>query len=92
MRTEIDNKLFGYHICPRFGKVYAEIYYTGIQDNSEKIQVYINIIKDHQKRFNLEVLISVLEICSLSSVQQDGMMTMLFMAAAGDIIETETNS
>ncbi len=34
-KIEIDNKMFGYHICPRFGKVYAEIYYTGINDNIE---------------------------------------------------------
>ena len=37
-KKEIDGKLFGYHICPRFGKVYAEIYYTGINHDLE-IQV-----------------------------------------------------
>lgn len=30
--------MFGYHIYPRFDKVYAEIYYTGINDKLE-IQV-----------------------------------------------------
>jgi hypothetical protein len=34
-KKEIDGKLFGYHICPRFGLVYAEIYYTGLNDNIE---------------------------------------------------------
>lgn len=38
VKIEIDGKMFGYHICPRFGKVYAEIYYTGINDKLE-IQV-----------------------------------------------------
>lgn len=37
-KKEIDGKLFGYHICPRLGKVYAEIYYTGLNDKIE-IQV-----------------------------------------------------
>jgi hypothetical protein len=34
-KIEIDNKMFGYHICPRFGKVYAEIYYTAINHDLE---------------------------------------------------------
>jgi hypothetical protein len=40
-KKEIDGKLFGYHICPRFGKVYAEIYYTELNSNIE-IQVLDN--------------------------------------------------
>ena len=34
-KIEIDNKLFSYHIYPRFGMVYAEIYYTKIDDELE---------------------------------------------------------
>ena len=33
-----DNKMFGYHICPRYNRVYAEIYYTTSTNNIE-IQV-----------------------------------------------------
>lgn len=39
---EIDGKLFGYHICPRFGKVYAEIYYKTLDKNSLEVQVLKN--------------------------------------------------
>ena len=52
-----------------------------------KLKPYRNIIEAHQKKFNLEVLPSVLELCSFESVRDNGMATMLFMAAAVEIIE-----
>jgi len=57
------------------------------EDYSEKLRTYKNVIEGHQKKFNLDVLPSVYEICSLESVRDDGMMTMLFMAAAVELIE-----
>lgn len=53
-----------------------------------KLKPYRNIIEAHQKKFNLEVLPSVLELCSFESVRDNGMATMLFMAAAVEMIET----
>lgn len=52
-----------------------------------KLKPYKNIIESHQKKFNLEVLPSVLELCSFESVRDDGVMTMLFMAAAVEMLE-----
>ena len=52
-----------------------------------KLKPYRNIIEAHQKKFNLEVLPSVLELCSFESVRDNGMATMLFMAAAVEMIE-----
>ena len=52
-----------------------------------KLKPYKNIIEAHQKKFNLDVLPSVLELCSFESVRDNGMATMLFMAAAVEIIE-----
>lgn len=52
-----------------------------------KLKPYRNIIDAHQKKFNLEVLPSVLELCSLESVRDNEMATMLFMAAAVEMIE-----
>jgi uncharacterized membrane protein len=52
-----------------------------------KLKPYRNIIDAHQKKFNLEVLPSVLELCSFESVRDNGMATMLFMAAAVEMIE-----
>ena len=54
---------------------------------SEKLRTYKNIIEGHQKEFNLDVLPSVYEICSLESVRDDGMIIILFMAAAVELIE-----
>ena len=52
-----------------------------------KLKTYKNIIEAHQKKFNLEVLPSVLEICSFESVRDNGMATIVFMAAAVEMIE-----
>ena len=58
------------------------------RDNyDEKIKPYKNAIQTHRERFNLEVLPSVTEICSFESVRDNGMATMLFMAAAVELIE-----
>ena len=53
----------------------------------EKLRTYKNIIEAHQKKFSIDVLPSVYEICSWESVRDDGMMTILFMAAAVELIE-----
>jgi len=52
-----------------------------------KLKPYKNIIEAHQKKFNLDVLPSVLELCSFESVRDNGMATMLFMAAAVEMVE-----
>jgi len=52
-----------------------------------KLKPYKNIIESHQKKFNLDVLPSVLELCSLESVRDNGMAIMLFMAAAVEMVE-----
>jgi uncharacterized membrane protein len=52
-----------------------------------KLKPYKNIIESHQKKFNLDVLPSVLELCSFESVRDNGMATMLFMAAAVEMVE-----
>jgi uncharacterized membrane protein len=52
-----------------------------------KLKPYKNIIEAHQKKFNLDVLPSVLELCSFESVRGNGMATMLFMAAAVEMVE-----
>ena len=54
---------------------------------NEKLRTYKNVIEAHQKKFNLEVLPSVMEICSFESVRDNGMAVMLFMAAAVEMIE-----
>lgn len=53
----------------------------------EKLKPYKNIIEAHKKKFNLEILPSVLELCSFENVRDNGMATMLFMAAAVELIE-----
>lgn len=53
-----------------------------------KLKPYKNIIEAHQKKFNLDVLPSVLELCSFESVRDNGMATMLFMAAAVEMVES----
>lgn len=58
------------------------------EEYQAKIKPYQNIIQAHQKKFNLEVLPSVLELCSFESVRDNGMAVMLFMAAAVELIET----
>jgi len=57
------------------------------EEYSEKIRPWKNIILDHQKRFSLETLPSVLELSSFESIRDDGMATMLLMAAAVEIME-----
>ncbi len=52
-----------------------------------RLKPYKNIIEAHQKKFNLDVLPSVLELCSFKTVRDNEMATMLFMAAAVEIIE-----
>ncbi len=52
-----------------------------------KLKPYKNIIEAHQKKFNLDVLPSVLELCSFESVRDNGVATMLFMAAAVEMVE-----
>jgi len=56
-------------------------------DYDLKLKPYKNAIQTHQKRFNIEVLQSVTEICSFESVRDNGMAVMLFMAAAVELIE-----
>jgi uncharacterized membrane protein len=53
----------------------------------KKLLTYKNFIQAHMKKFNIDVLPSVLEICSFDSVKCDGITTMLFMAAAVELIE-----
>ena len=54
----------------------------------KKTLPYKNIIKAHQNKFNLDVLPSVLELCSFESVRDNEMAIILFMSAALDLIET----
>ena len=54
----------------------------------EKLIPYKNAIQAVQQNFDLEVLPSVMKICSFEIVRDNGMATMLFMAAAVELIET----
>ena len=54
---------------------------------NEKLRTYKNVIQAHMAKFNIDVLPSVLEICSAESVRENGMATMLFMAAAVELTE-----
>lgn len=54
---------------------------------NEKLRTYKNVIEAHMKKFNIDVLPSVLEICSFESVRDNAMAQMLFMAAAVELIE-----
>ena len=58
---------------------------------NEKLRTYKNVINAHMKKFNIDVLPSVLEICSFESVRDNGMAQMLFMAAAVELIEPSQN-
>jgi len=53
----------------------------------EKLIPYKNAIKKHQETFKLDVLESVLEISNFESLRDNGMATMLLMAAAVELIE-----
>jgi uncharacterized membrane protein len=53
----------------------------------EKLRTYKNVIEAHMNKFNIDVLPSVFEICSFESVRDNGMATMLFMAAAVELVE-----
>ena len=54
---------------------------------NEKLRTYKNVINAHMDKFKIDVLPSVLEICSFESVRDNAMAQMLFMAAAVELIE-----
>ena len=54
-----------------------------------RIEPYKETIKHCQQKLNLEVLPCVIKICNLESVKDNGMATMLYMAAAVELIEPE---
>jgi len=60
------------------------LYGDGYKD---RLKVYTNVIQGHMKKFNLDVLPSVIEICNFKSVRDDGTAQMLFLAAAIELIE-----
>jgi hypothetical protein len=52
-----------------------------------ELKWYISRIYDYQKQQKVETLPAVLAICSLPTVKENASTTMLFMAAAVEIIE-----
>lgn len=52
-----------------------------------ELKWYISRIYDYQKKQKVETLPAVLAICSLPSVKENASATMMFMAAAVEIIE-----
>lgn len=53
----------------------------------EKIQWYKDVICNAQKKWKKDVLNTVTELCKMSSVEDNGIFIMMFMAAAVELIE-----
>jgi hypothetical protein len=62
------------------------LYKDGLRD---KLQWYKDVIQKWQKKHGKEILPSVIEICGLDSISENGMAVMLFMAATWDMIEND---
>lgn len=56
----------------------------------EKIQWYKDVIQNAQKKWKKDVLETTIDLCNLSSIKEEGVAIMMFMAAATELIEPST--
>jgi hypothetical protein len=59
------------------------------QEYKSKVQWYIDVILNWNKQRGTDTLKTVIAICQLESVQENGFVVLMFMAAAVEIIESE---
>ena len=77
-QLEIANKL--YRCRDTISRFYREEFH-------EKILPYQKIILAHSKKHDVDTLTAVMEICEMDEIKNEGMVTVLFMAAAVELIE-----